>query len=284
MSVVDRERAERRARATRPPGRCASTTSRSRCRWTPASGGAATCSPRCAPRSAPTGPASTSRRTPRARPSRNCTLRAEQVVEWATRGGARALGLDGVVGQPRGGQEGRRRPDQERPLAGDVPDAQPLRPRRLPGAARRRAHRARQRPGREARRTAWSASTCAAAPATRSSETVEYLRSALGEEAWEQGMNPEVPETQGPRQPVPVHRVPQQQHARPMSTAPERGRHRRVPVPAGAARPTSAGQRGRLRRGELPQLRVRAAAGSRRARRGHPAERDCPQQSGRSAR
>ena len=32
------------ARATRPPGRCAATTSRCRCRWTPASGGAATCS------------------------------------------------------------------------------------------------------------------------------------------------------------------------------------------------------------------------------------------------
>ena len=28
----------------------------------------------------------------------NCHLRADQVVEWATRGGARALGLDGVVG------------------------------------------------------------------------------------------------------------------------------------------------------------------------------------------
>ncbi len=56
-------RSRARARATRPPGRCAATASRSRCPWTPASGGAATCSRPCGPRSAPTGPASTSRRT-----------------------------------------------------------------------------------------------------------------------------------------------------------------------------------------------------------------------------
>ena len=44
----------------------------------------------------------------------HCRLRAEQVVEWATRGGARALGRDGRPRQPRGRQEGRRRADQER--------------------------------------------------------------------------------------------------------------------------------------------------------------------------
>ena len=37
-------------RATRPPGGCARTASRCRCRWTPACGGAATCSPPCAAR------------------------------------------------------------------------------------------------------------------------------------------------------------------------------------------------------------------------------------------
>ena len=56
-------RSRARARATRPPGRSAATASRSRCPWTPASGGAATCSRPCARPSAPTGPASTSRRT-----------------------------------------------------------------------------------------------------------------------------------------------------------------------------------------------------------------------------
>ena len=65
-------------------------------------------------RSAPTARASTSRRTPPATPSPTSHLRAEQVVDWATRGGARALGRDDL-GQPRARQEGRRRADQERP-------------------------------------------------------------------------------------------------------------------------------------------------------------------------
>ena len=72
-------------------------------------------------------------------------LRAEQVVDWATRGGARALGPRRHR-QPRAGHEGRRRADQERRLAGVVPAAQPLRPRRVPGPARRRAHGAGRRP------------------------------------------------------------------------------------------------------------------------------------------
>ncbi len=49
-------------------------------------------------------------------------LRAEQVVDWATRGGARALGLDSLIGSLEPGKG-------------------------LPGPARRRAHRGRQRPG-----------------------------------------------------------------------------------------------------------------------------------------
>ena len=58
------------ARATRPRGRCGPTTSRCRCPWTPACGGAVTCSRPCAPRWAPTAPASTSKPTRRARRSR----------------------------------------------------------------------------------------------------------------------------------------------------------------------------------------------------------------------
>ena len=77
-------------------------------------------------------------------------LRAEQVVDWATRGGARALGRDDL-GRLEPGREGRRGADQERPLAGVVPAAEPLRPRGLPGPAGRRAHRARRRPRGQAR-------------------------------------------------------------------------------------------------------------------------------------
>ena len=77
-------------------------------------------------------------------------LRAEQVVDWATRGGARALGRDDL-GRHRARQEGRRGADQERQLAGVVPAPEPLRARGLPGPARRRAHRPRRRPGGQAR-------------------------------------------------------------------------------------------------------------------------------------
>ena len=66
---LHRVRVQRRARATRRPGGCASTASRSRCPRTPASGGAATSSARCAPRSTPTARRSTTRRTSGTRPS-----------------------------------------------------------------------------------------------------------------------------------------------------------------------------------------------------------------------
>ena len=81
----------------------------------------------------------------------NHHLRAEQVVDWATRGGSRRCGWT-TDRQPRAGQEGRRRARQERALPRHVPDPAPLRPRRLPGAAGRRAHGHRQRPRRQARR------------------------------------------------------------------------------------------------------------------------------------
>ena len=92
----------------------------------------------------------------------------------------RALGLDAIDRQPRAGQAGRRRADQERRLAGHVPDPQPLRPRRLPGPARRRRHGAGQRRvvkhdhrlvgidlARPARRSATPSTTCAGCSARR---------------------------------------------------------------------------------------------------------------------
>ena len=101
-----RRRASRVAdRATRRPGRCGPTTSRSPCPSTPACGGAATSSPRCGPPSAPTAHASISKRMPWARRSRTRHLRADQVVAWATRGGAFALGLDSVVGSLEAGKK-----------------------------------------------------------------------------------------------------------------------------------------------------------------------------------
>ena len=117
---------------------------------------------RCAPRWARTARASTWRRTPRARRSPTARCAPSHVVDWATRGGAKALGRDDGPRQHRGRQEGRPGAAQERRLAGVVPDPQPLRPRGVPGPARRRAHGAGRRPGGEARRRSWSASTCEA--------------------------------------------------------------------------------------------------------------------------
>ena len=79
-------------------------------------------------------------------------------------------------------------------LAGVVPGAQPVRPRRVPGPARRRAHGAGGRARGEVRAPPRRASTWPR-PAARSRRTVEHLRATLGEEAWAKGMNPDVPET-----------------------------------------------------------------------------------------
>jgi cytosine/adenosine deaminase-related metal-dependent hydrolase len=123
----------------------------------------------------------------------NCHLRADQVVEWATMGGARALGLDGVVGSLEPGK----RADvvliknDESPVMfpllnpyghvafqaqrGDVDTVL------VDGRVVKHGHRL------------VGVDLAAARRAVES--TVEYLRSSLGEEAWVAGMNPEVPET-----------------------------------------------------------------------------------------
>ena len=91
---VSTESEQSAGQGTRPPGRCAVTTSRSRCRWTPASGGAATCSRRCGR----TLGADRAREHLEAHVAgetvTSAHLRAEHVVDWATRGGAQALGRD----------------------------------------------------------------------------------------------------------------------------------------------------------------------------------------------
>ena len=88
----------------------------------------------------------------------HCHLRAEDVVDWATRGGARALGLDSVVGSLERGKKADIVLIKNDASPVMFPRAQPLRPRGLPGPARRRAHGAGERPGGQVRRTGWSAS------------------------------------------------------------------------------------------------------------------------------
>jgi 5-methylthioadenosine/S-adenosylhomocysteine deaminase len=78
---VSTESEQSAGQGTRPPGSCASTTSPSRCRWTPACGGAVTCSRPCGRPSGRTAPASTSRHTAgrRRSPTATCAPRT-----WST--------------------------------------------------------------------------------------------------------------------------------------------------------------------------------------------------------
>jgi cytosine/adenosine deaminase-related metal-dependent hydrolase len=119
-------------------------------------------------------------------------LRAEQVVDWATRGGARALGLDGVVGSLE--------PGRKADVVLIKNDASPaMFPLLNPyghvvfQAQRGDVHtvlvngRVLKHDGRLV--------GIDLAPARQAVErTVEYLMGELGEETWTGGMNPEVPE------------------------------------------------------------------------------------------
>ena len=141
----------------------------------------------------------------------NCHLRAEQVVEWATRGGARALGLDGVVGSLEPGKKADvvLIKNDESPVM--FPLVNPY------GHVAFQAQRGDVHTvlvdGRVVKHERRLVGIDLAAARREVEGTVEYLRSELGEEAWVAGMHPEVPR-RAPRQPVPVHRLPEQQHAR----------------------------------------------------------------------
>jgi len=123
----------------------------------------------------------------------HCHLRAEQVVEWATRGGAKALGLDDRIGSLEPGKKADvvLVKNDHSPVMfpilnpyghvafqaqrGDVHTVV------VNGRVVKHDHRLVGVDLPSVRRTVEA--------------TVEYLRGALGEEAWEQGMNPEIPET-----------------------------------------------------------------------------------------
>ena len=147
------------ARATRRPGSCASTTSPSRCRWTRACGGAATCSRRCAARSAPTARASTSRRTRSRRRSPTTTCAPSTSSTGPPAAAAGRCGWTRSIGSLEAGKKADVVLIKNDALAGHVPAAAPLRARRLPGPARRRPHRPRRRPRGQALPTGSSAST-----------------------------------------------------------------------------------------------------------------------------
>jgi 5-methylthioadenosine/S-adenosylhomocysteine deaminase len=120
-------------------------------------------------------------------------LRAQQVVEWATRGGSKALGLDGIVGSLEPGKKAdivlikNERSPAMFPILnpyghiafqaqrGDVHSVV------INGRLVKRDHELVGVDLAEARRVV--------------ERTVDYLIGEMGEEAWASGMNPDIPET-----------------------------------------------------------------------------------------
>ncbi|WP_433260684.1 amidohydrolase family protein [Micromonospora vinacea] len=123
----------------------------------------------------------------------HCHLRTEQVVEWATRGGARALGMDATIGALT--------PGRQADVVLIKNDASPamfpiLNPH---GHVVFQAQRADVHTvlvgGRVVKRDGRLVGVDLAAARARVAATIDHLRETMGEEAWQRGMNPDVPET-----------------------------------------------------------------------------------------
>ncbi|WIX91537.1 amidohydrolase family protein [Amycolatopsis sp. DG1A-15b] len=121
----------------------------------------------------------------------HAALRAEQVVEWATRGGAAALGRSDL-----GSLEVGKKADVVLLKNDDSPVSFPL--LNPYGHVAFQAQRADVHTvlvgGRVVKRDGKLAGVDLPALRRRIEETVAHLRTQLGEDAWRQGMNPDVPE------------------------------------------------------------------------------------------
>ena len=123
----------------------------------------------------------------------NCHLHADQVVEWATRGGADALGMSDVIGSLEPGKK-----------ADVVLIKNDRSPAMFPlinpyGHVAMQAQRGDVHTvivdGRVVKHEGALVDVDLAAVRRQVESTVEYLQRELGEEAWHQGMHPEIPET-----------------------------------------------------------------------------------------
>jgi 5-methylthioadenosine/S-adenosylhomocysteine deaminase len=126
-------------------------------------------------------------------------LRAEQVVDWATRGGSKALGMDSVVGSLEPGKKA----DVVLLKNDDSPAMFPiLNPY---GHVAFQAQRGDVHTvlvnGRIVKRDHKLVGVDLAAAREQVGRTVDYLRTTLGEEAWLRGMNPDVPDTKAVENP-----------------------------------------------------------------------------------
>jgi cytosine/adenosine deaminase-related metal-dependent hydrolase len=123
----------------------------------------------------------------------NCHLRAEHVVDWATRGGAKALGLDSAIGSLEAGKKA------------DVVliknDSSPVMfPVLNPyGHIAFQAQRGDVHTvvinGRVVKHANQLVGVDLGRARQQVEQTVDYLKGQLGEQAWAEGMHPEIPET-----------------------------------------------------------------------------------------
>jgi 5-methylthioadenosine/S-adenosylhomocysteine deaminase len=123
----------------------------------------------------------------------NHHLRAQEVVEWATRGGSRALGMDALIGSLE--------PGKKADVVLVKNDASPVMfPILHPyGHVAFQAQRADVHTvlvnGRVVKHEGKLVGIDLARARAANEETVEYAMSTLGEDAWRAGMHPEIPET-----------------------------------------------------------------------------------------
>jgi len=119
-------------------------------------------------------------------------LRAEQVVDWATRGGAKALGMDSSIGALTPGRQGDVVLIKNDASPAMFPVLNPY------GHVVFQAQRGDVHTvvvgGKVVKRDGKLVGADVAAARAKVAATVDYLRETLGEEAWLRGMNPEIPE------------------------------------------------------------------------------------------
>ncbi|PXY22155.1 amidohydrolase family protein [Prauserella muralis] len=123
----------------------------------------------------------------------HCALRAEQVVDWATRGGARALGRDGDLGSVEPGRKADvvLLKNEHSPVS--FPVLNPF------GHVAFQAQRADVHTvlvdGKVVKHDHRLLGVDLAAVRREVEQTIDHLRSSMGEQAWRDGMNPQIPET-----------------------------------------------------------------------------------------
>src|ERR1700728_3964854 len=123
----------------------------------------------------------------------HCSLRADQVVEWATRGGARALGRESSLGSLEPGKKADVVLLRNEASPVSFPILNPY------GHVAFQAQRGDVHTvivdGRVVKSEGRLTGVDLGAVRREVDATVDYLRSVIGEEAWAQGMHPEIPET-----------------------------------------------------------------------------------------